>query len=82
MTDTEYIKQLEDAVIFLSGTYLKALDAMRQFPNAIMKFPVIQGTRNTIAMARISELELDRSNGFQTLAEEMIERRKGAREKR
>lgn len=46
MSDAEYIKQLESAVIFLSQTYLQASDAMHQFPNAYMKFPVIQGTLN------------------------------------
>jgi hypothetical protein len=74
MSDAEYIKQLESAVIFLSQTYLRASDAMHQFPNAYIEFPVIQGTLNQIALIRISELKGDRTHGFGTLAAEMASR--------
>lgn len=72
---SEYVKRLEDTVIFLAQTYLKAHDAMTQHEDAIIDFPIIQRASNWAALQQIADMQCDTSRGFRSLVEAMKARR-------
>lgn len=74
MEDAEYIKSLENALIFLCSVYETAKETYRG-TDAFMQFPLIQGTRQSIPISRIAEISYDKSGSFEAIECEILKRR-------
>lgn len=76
----EYINSLENLLIFMCQTYTENEKALlllaKQGNEAFFNVPRIQGTVNTISIARIAEVEFQKpKHGFNDVKKEILQKR-------
>lgn len=83
MEDKEYIKSLENLLIFMCQTYDETQKELMKLykeegNEACFKVPMIQGTANVIPISQIGQLEFERpSHGFSDVFKEIEQKRIG-----
>lgn len=83
MNKDDYIKSLENVLIFMCNTYTNINDELLKLAqegnNAFLKVPLIQGTFNIVQISQIGEMELQEPiYDLREIKKEILRKRSGS----